>query len=462
MVLVVATVLAPDLASGAAFDDLLAQVLATHDRILAAHSDVDAAEDRAVEAFSPLYPELDVTANYGWESQLKHEDAKTSTSFQEADLELTQLLWDFGASNAAIERARLELSESKATLVGVRQSLIEEAATAYADLLRARRVLAFARRSEANILDTTGLEEARVEAGGGLSTDVLQAKTQLAEAEARRIEADGTLILAENRFRAVFGAVPESMEAFDPIGVAEGVLPTSLEAALETAERHNTDLQLATLAEAVAMQDLRQTSREEFLPTVEAVASRKWKNNVSGTLGFKGETLAKVELSFPFNLGFTAVNTLRAAQFDHIAQTRRVGDTRRTVEEEVRNAWINLRTARMTVASRRTQADISAAFLTLARQERAYGQRSLIDVLSGETSLINALSETANAETDMINAAIALLRVTGQLRPDVFVSLPAPDDEIPSLDDKEESGPEPPPEDDLDVPPLPPALGEDG
>ncbi|WP_148560870.1 TolC family protein [Magnetospira sp. QH-2] len=416
------------------FSDLLSDVLERHDRIEAVRSDLDAAKERAKAAFAPLYPTLDVTANYGWETQLKHEAAKTSTSFQEADLSLTQLLWDFGASYAGIERTRLQISEQEVSLISVRQDLIEEAANAYVDLRRSATVLLYAQRSEANILDTTGLEEARVEAGGGLSTDVLQAKTQLAEAESRRIAAEGAMRRAENRYRAVFDQLPGDLESLFELTVADSHLPISLEDALDLATAHNTDLQLASLSEAIARQDLRETRQDAFFPKLEAIAERKWKNNVGGTLDFKGETLAKVELSFPFNLGFTAVNTLRAAQSDITSQSRRMGDTRRNVEEEVRNAWQSLDEARQTAAARHTQAEISAAFLELAREERSYGQRSLIDVLSGETSLINARSDAANAEAGAVAAAITLLRATGRLTPEVFVeqvakplNLPEPD-----------------------------------
>ncbi|GAB6053354.1 TolC family outer membrane protein [Magnetospira thiophila] len=409
------------------FSNLLAGVLNDHDRILAVQAELQAAQERARAAFAPYFPTLDVTANGGWETQLKHESPKTSTTFQEADLSLTQLLWDFGASDAGIERARLQISEKEVALISVRQDLIEEAANAYVDLQRAITVLEYARRSEANILDTTGLEEARVEAGGGLSTDVLQAKTQLAEAESRRIAAEGALHRAENRYRSVFGTLPEDLTTLFELTLEPSNLPPSLEVALEQATAHNPDLQLAALGEAISRQDLRQTRQSEFFPKIEAIAERKWKNNVGGTLDFKGETLAKVELSFPFNLGFVAVNTLRAAESDLTSTSRRLGDTRRNVEEELRNAWHALDIARQTAEARHTQAEISAAFLELAREERNYGQRSLIDVLSGETSLINARSDATNAESDAVAAAITLLRVTGQLTPDVFVeSPPAP------------------------------------
>ena len=67
----------------------------------------------------------------------------------------------------------------------------------------------------------------------------------------------------------------------------------------------------------------------------------------------------------------------------------------------------------------RNLADIAAEFLELARKERQLGKRSLIDVLAGETNLINSQSDAASAESDVIIASISLLSVMGQLGAEV-------------------------------------------
>jgi len=63
----------------------------------------------------------------------------------------------------------------------------------------------------------------------------------------------------------------------------------------------------------------------------------------------------------------------------------------------------------------RNQANIAAEFLTLARKERKLGKRSLLDVLNGETNLVNAESDAASAERDVDIAAFTLLAVMGKL-----------------------------------------------
>ena len=131
--------------------------------------------------------------------------------------------------------------------------------------------------------------------------------------------------------------------------------------------------------------------------------------------------LGKFQLSFPFNLGFTAVNTLKAAKSDSVAANRRVGESRTLIEQQVRDAWANLDTAKRTLEFLRNQSSIAAEFLELARKEQKLGNRTLLDVLAGETTLFNANSDAASSETDVAISVYTLLNAMGRLNEDAIV-----------------------------------------
>ena len=410
---------APSSARAESLETLLPYVIENHDRVRASKSSLTAARNRAREALGGWYPTLSQTVNAGHETQENDGGADTRTGFSEYDFSLTQLLWDFGSTNAAIDKARLEVEAARFDLIETRQSLILEAITAYMNTIRSNAALGFAKESEGNIRRQTGLEEALVGLGSGFSTDVLQAKTQLAGAQARRAQSEGGLVNALNRFQAVYGRMPDNIEALTPVPYPAAFLPLSLTQATDVALETNPSLKNAILDADIAKEDVRIARADNFTPKIEASAERKLKKNVGGTIGPKQESLAKVEMTFDFNLGFTAVNTLRASESDLSASTFTAADTRRTIEEQVRNAWQQLETAKQTASHLNNQANIAAAFLELARNERQLGRRSLIDVLSGETNLINAKSDALSAETDVLLAAYGLLAATGQLEYDV-------------------------------------------
>jgi len=399
---------------------LLPYVIENHDRVRASKSKLTAARNRAREALGSWYPTLSQTANAGHEKQQNDNGSDSSTGFNEWDISLTQLLWDFGSTNSAIDKARLQVEEARFGLIETRQSLILEAITAYMNVIRSNAALKFAKDSEENIRRQTGLEEALVVLGSGFSTDVLQVKSQLAGAQARRVQSEGGLITALNRFQAVYGRMPDNLEALETVPFPASYLPQSLVQATDIALESNPTLKNAILAADIAMEDVRIAKADNFFPKIEASGERKFKKNVGGTIGSEQETLAKVEMTFDFNLGFTAVNTLRASESDLSATTFTAGDTRRTIEEQVRNAWQQLETAKQTASHLNNQANIEAAFLELARNERQLGRRTLLEVLSSETKLINAKSDAFSAETDMTIAAYGVLAATGQLEYDVI------------------------------------------
>lgn len=427
--------LSPATVRAESLETLLPYVIENHDRVRASKSRLTAARNRAREALGAWYPTLGQTANAGHEKQQNDNGDDSSTGFHEWDISLTQLLWDFGSTNAAIDKARLQVEEARYGLIETRQSLILEAITAYMNVIRSNAALGFAKDSEENIRRQTGLEEALVVLGSGFSTDVLQAKTQLAGAQARRAQSEGGLINALNRFQAVYGRRPDNLSALEKVPFPASYLPQTLLQATDIALESNPSLKNAILAADIAVEDVRIARADNFFPKIEASSERKFKKNVSGTIGAEQETLAKVEMTFDFNLGFTAVNTLRASKSDLSATTFTAADTRRNIEEQVRNAWQQLDTAKQTASHLNNQANIAAAFLELARNERQLGRRSLIDVLSGETNLINAKSDAFSAETDVLIAAYGLLAATGQLEYDVITGskgIEAPRGQLPS------------------------------
>lgn len=401
-------------------NEALNTLVGTHKRMLAANADVKAAEEQLEVTWGEWYPNLSITANIGHEEQNKPTDS-TNTNMvpRNVDTAITQRVWDFGSTNSAIRSSRLALQQSRENREAAKQSLLLEGISAYLNVTRAFRLVNFSSGSVDNIKRQAELEDARVQRGSGLSTDVLQAKTQLAGAEARLIQARGTLKTAINRYRAVFGAPPVDIEKMSNPRLPLELLPKDLDGSIAVALKNNPQLKASHTGAAVAREAVVKTRIDQFMPSLDISAEHNLKEDYSGTVGSQQETLVKLEATYDFNLGLTAINSLKASQQSHIATVNRFGDTRDLIEEQTRNAWDNLQTFQANANYLHNQADIAAEFLELARRERQLGNRSLIDVLSGETALINASSDATSADTDVAIAIFTLLSVMGQLDPGI-------------------------------------------
>lgn len=415
-----ASVFAPQTASAESLSELIPNLLKTHQLVKASESDLTAATQRAREARGGWFPQLNVTADYGREKQDKPlATPDTDLTTRRLDLSVTQQLWDFGATSSAIRAARLGRNAAADNLELARQTLVLRAITAFLNVRRSGQVLEFARQSVENIRRQAELEDALVRRGAGLSTDVLQAKTQLAGAQARRVQSEGALNVNRNIYRAVFGSDPGSLSSMVKPKLPLGLLPQTVDEAVRVSLLENHQLTSAESSAQATRESVKQ-AQTGFLPRFDAVAQKIYKNDFSGTVGKQTETLGKVTMSFPFNLGFTATNTLKAARSDSIAADQRLIETRRLIAQQVRNSWQNLVTARENARLLTNQANIAAEFLELARRERQLGNRSLIDVLTGETALINANSDAASAETDVAIAAYSVLSSMGRLTADAI------------------------------------------
>jgi adhesin transport system outer membrane protein len=397
----------------------LSFMIEDHKRIRAAESDLASARNTAIASLGGWFPTLDVTAFYGLEEQRKPDATDTKFYPRQVEFTLTQFLWDFGATNGTIRAAKRTYDQAQAILTSTLQSLILEGVTAHVNLIRANELVRFALISEENIKRQTELEDARVQRGSGFSTDVLQAKTQLAGSQARRVQAEGALQNARNRYRAVFYRDPGDLQSLVKPRPPIDMLPASLDETIEIAMENNPQLRAQLIAADIARETVNQTRATELFPTLNAIGTSTYKQDVQGTSGFKGEQLIKVELTYSLNLGMTQVNTLRAAKSAYSAAEDRYGDARIQIKELVRNAWQNFLTAKDNAEALRNQANIANEFLELARKERQLGRRSLIDVLAGETALINSNSDAVSAETDVVLAVYNLVSVMGFLELDV-------------------------------------------
>ncbi|MFP6714792.1 MAG: TolC family protein, partial [Alphaproteobacteria bacterium] len=235
------------------FTEELRDLIDNHKRILATKATVDSLTEGSSISKKAYWPEISVTAIQGHESRKNVEGTlDTGLGASEFDASITQPidLWD--SKGSAVEIAELQLEQGKLGLQQTIQSVILEAITATIGLSSATLIEDFARRSVSNIKTQAQLEDARVAKGSGLSTDVLQAKIQLAGAEARLTLAGGALGQSINRYRAVFGYEPPGRDTFPIIILPLSRVPASKDECVRLALENNFQIRSLRSAEELA------------------------------------------------------------------------------------------------------------------------------------------------------------------------------------------------------------------
>ncbi|WP_027720904.1 TolC family protein [Maridesulfovibrio zosterae] len=400
---------------------ILRDLLATHDRIKAAEARVESSEHSVSQSWSGWTPSLDVSAEAGRE-EIDKPGGGTNKFRNEQKVTATQLLYDFGGASGSVDSAKATLKESKTILERIRQDLIIQGVSAYMGLIRAKETLKYAIQSEDSMKRLSGMEETLVKRGAGLSYKELQIKAQLAGAMSYRVTQERALETARNRFKAVFGypVTVEEINKMVPVTMPASFMPGTLDDAIVQAFKLNPLLtQLQHVKERLGSEvDVQQAT---LFPKFEVVLEGKRREQDQGADGVRMENKATFQVSYSGFSGLGEYEGTQAAKANLREIRKQDLDTRRLVEENVRNAWLELMTLRKNAELYRTQANITAEFLDLIKKKRATGEQvELLDILVGERDYSTATSASVGANIDNIIYAYRLLYQMGVMKLEVF------------------------------------------
>ncbi|WP_421850609.1 TolC family protein [Marinomonas sp.] len=376
--------------------------------LLSAQQQVDVAE-------SGWYPTLSLSGQYGRENIDREGSSVTRLNKSQLDASLRQPLWDFGKTSGVVSKAEKTVTRKELERDLQTPNLLLAGIEAYINLKKAYRVAEFARQSEDNIKQQTQLEDTRISNGKGYTTDVLQAKAQLAGARAKRVSADQALSTAKHRYATVFNTTAPVDADMTMLAMPTELLPADRAVLLSNVVLHNPDVRRGQASVAVAAAEIERVKASEWMPNLDLVASTSRQRNKDGVEGDRINNEVFVQFSWNINVSGQANHQVKSATADEAAQQAQADYTLMTAKETAENAWSDLILAKERAGYLRDQAEIAGQFLELARKERELGRRSLIDVLSGETSLINAQSDYSAAQADVVIASYNIVRSMGKL-----------------------------------------------
>ena len=395
----------------------LEDLLKNSPRVAASRNDEQAANDRVSESFRRAWtPQLDVTVEGGTQKYATTATPNvTAESVNRSSARVTQLVYDFGRSKGQISETESLAKQAMASGLANTEGLFLEAVSAHWGVVRSEKVMAYSRQSEASVRNQTRLETSMVELGNGYESNVLQAKVQLATAEARRIRAEGALLIAKARMDAVFGALASKVKYNEVVLPLQSKLPRSLEEAHAMALSSNKQIQIGAFRSEALRQRSGAVRAREFLPTLRLVGEAGRREGLDGQAGFVNDRKVLLQLQYNLNGGLAGQSAVDAAVKDLQASQSREDDTRQLVLEQVTIAWRNMLVAQSNRSILSNQVNIASKFLEMVSAERQLGRRSLLDILSAEMSLITAQSDLASTDSELAIAGVTLLQAMGRL-----------------------------------------------
>ena len=327
-------------------------------------------------------------------------------------LSVTHTSFDGYRTPNSVRQAESNVLGSREALRNIEQSVLQSAAQSYMDVLRDTAVLDL-RNSNIKVLEEQLRQtQDRFKVGEVTRTDVAQAEAGLAGSRADFYTAQSNLQNSIASYRQVVGVQPTRLEAARPV---ERGLPPTLRNAIEISQIEHPSVQAALhQVDAAALQV--KVAEGALYPTVQVQGSVTKQYDVSNTANsesFVGSVTGGVTI--PIYQGGAEYATIRQAK-EVLSQARLTADVQReNVRAAVISAWGLLESSKATVQSDQASVNASEIALNGVREEARVGQRTTLDVLNAQQTLLNARVSLVGAQRDRVVASYAVLATVGKL-----------------------------------------------
>lgn len=395
-------------------NDVLSAAYTNNPTLLAARASVRASDESVPQALAGWRPTVTLTGEAGRSFADAHPTSAltqaTSLSPANMGLSVSQPLYRGGRTEAATATAEAAVQASRQDLATTERRVLQDAVTAYMDVLRDQAVLELTRNNEQVLRRQLDATRERFRVGEITRTDVAQAESRLSRATADRTSAEGALLSSRATFARIVGEQPGTLTPPPPLPS----LPASETEALSVADQENPDLQAAQFRELAARNDVR-VSSGALLPSVSLNASANKGLETSRPDAITETARATVQVSVPLYEAGGIYSQTRQKKQVYNQRRMQVDEQRRAVRQAVVQAWENLNTARSNITARKAQVQASRIALDGVQQEAEVGSRTTLDVLDAEQEYLDAQVAQVRAERDEYVAGFVLLSSVGRL-----------------------------------------------
>lgn len=359
-----------------------------------------AADENVAQAVASLRPVLSYVAS------LSTTDPRTSRYQwrKSASLQLSWLLYDFGATKLGVESLKETILGTRAALVDLEQQVLLDAVNAYLNYRSAAESLALARNNLTLLTRELRAAEDRFDVGEVTRTDVALAQSRLAASRANMVSAEGNLAVQREAYKLAIGHYPGKLSP----PPAPPRTAKSLDAARAIAVK--THPAIIQQQHDVRAKELSLSQTEAAMrPTVNLSASQSYDDTTPNTSSLS------LQLNGTLYSGGARVSAYRADYANLESSRANLLQSTRLVSQGVANAWAQLAVARAQIQATDQQIRAAETAFRGVREEATLGARTTLDVLDAEQELLDARNARVDAVTQQYSAVYGLLSAMGLL-----------------------------------------------
>jgi outer membrane protein len=326
-------------------------------------------------------------------------------------IQVTQNIFTGGRTLNTVRQAESTVQTAREQLKFQEQSTLFDAAQAYMNVLADTAVLSLQQNNVEVLEEQLRQTRDRFNVGEVTRTDVAQAEAALATGHAQESAAAATLRSSIATYRQIIGDDPRQLAPGQPV---EKFLPRNVDSAVRVALGKHPAI-LAGLHAVDAQEFQVKTLESQLRPQLGVTAglSRDYDSQTRRDTTTAASIAA--QLTVPIYEGGAVYSQVRQAK-EQVGQARmQVDVTRDQVRQQVIASWAQLDSARQQIAA--SQAAVQANEIALAgvREEAKVGQRTTLDVLNAQQTLLSSRVQLVRAQRDRIVASYQVLGSIGLL-----------------------------------------------
>ena len=414
------TVAAP--AAAQTLTEAFAYAYNNNPQLLAQRAALRATDETVPQALSGWRPTVNFTAQAGFNrSGFATTDPDTGlnspTQFgsfnpRSMQVQATQPIYRGGRTEAQTRQAINNVQAARAQTLAIETQVFQQVAQAYLDVVRDQTLVEVARNNEQVLRKQLQATQDRFRVGEVTRTDVAQAESSLAQANAQRITAEGNLEASRANYTRQVGHPPGRLL----MPRQRPVLPASREEALALAASNNPSVIAAQFTELAARDNI-DVVRSQLLPQISVVGtlSRAYSPSFQQQNSRTDQASVIAQMTMPLYEGGAVYSQTRQAEQTVGQRRSQVDDARRAAVQSATQSWETLKAARASIAS--FGAAVRAAQIALegTQQEALVGSRTVLDVLLAEQQLFTTQSQLVGAQHDAALQEFVLTAATGRL-----------------------------------------------
>jgi outer membrane protein len=315
-----------------------------------------------------------------------------------------------------VRQAESSVSAARQALRVLEQTVLLSAATAYLDVLRDAEIVVLQRQNIRVLEETLRQTADRKTLGEANRTDVAQAAAQRAAAVRQLASAESSLLISQANYRRIIGKEPRNLSAAPHV---DRLLPAGLGDVLAICAANNPAVRAAAFGVDV---NFLQTKINEgaLLPVVTLQGSaQQYVGATSGALGTPQSLSvnAGANLTVPVYQGGAEYALIRQSKESLAQQQLTLHQTMDQARSDAMQAWGQLRAAKTQLAAAEIEVGSAQVASNGVAEEARIGQRTTLDVLISQQTLVTAQIARANAKHDRIVGSYAVLAGIGGLSP---------------------------------------------